>query len=179
MAFMSPVANSQFADRSGIGVVDEVLVVNGPLVDEVLVVVAVVVAERGGKRVVWTDVTASRLLSVDAALTGVVRREIVVERDVTTPVLSSVFDMFVQAVTPAAGRERERVVETDVTATGLLSVIVNTALVSSSLAEVVLGERVVKTGVTATGLLSVVDALDFRLSQLTDVVVGKTLSPPV
>ena len=179
VAVTSPVANSQFADRSGIGVVGEVLVVNGPLVDEVLVVVAVVVAERGGKRVVWTDVTASRLLSVDAALTGVVRREIVVERDVTTPVLSSVFDMLVQAVTPAAGRERERVVETDVTATGLLSVIVNTALVSSSLAEVVLGERVVKTGVTATGLLSVVDALDFRLSQLTDVVVGKTLSPPV
>ena len=93
VAVTSPVANSQFADRSGIGVVDEVLVVDGPLVDEVLVVVAVAVAERGRQGVVWTDVTASGLLSVDAALTGVVRRERVVERDVTTPVLSSVFDM--------------------------------------------------------------------------------------
>ena len=93
VAVTSPVANSQFADRSGIGVVDEVLVVDGPLVDEVLVVVAVAVAEKGRQGVVWTDVTASGLLSVDAALTGVVRRERVVERDVTTPVLSSVFDM--------------------------------------------------------------------------------------
>ena len=223
VAVTSPVANSQFADRSGIGVVDEVLVINGPLVDEVLVVVAVavVVAERGRERVVWTDVTEPRLLSVDAALTGVVRGERVVGRDVTAPGLSSIVDLLaasvaefilggafdmavvevsqseiaqvvpagcalatvieglVQAVTPAAEGGRERVVGTDVTATGLLSVDDNTILESPSMAEVVRGERVVETGVTATGLLSVVDVLYFRLSQLTDVVVGETLSPPV
>ena len=98
VAVTSPVANSQFADRSGIGVVDEVLVINGPLVDEVLVVVAVAVAEKGRERVVWTDVTEPRLLSVDAALTGVVRGERVVGRDVTAPGLSSIVDLLATSV---------------------------------------------------------------------------------
>ena len=221
VAVTSPVASSQFADRSGIGVVDEVLVINGPLVDEVLVVVAVAVAEKGRERVVWTDVTEPRLLSVDAALTGVVRGERVVGRDVTAPGLSSIVDLLaasvaefilggafdmavvevsqseiaqvvpagcalatvieglVQAVTPAAERGMERVVGTDVTATGLLSVDDNTILESPSLTEIMRRERVVGGEMTTPELSSVVDVLDFRLSQITDVVVGKTLSPPM
>jgi len=85
----------------------------------------------------------------------------------------------VQAVAPAAERGGERVVETDVTTTGLLPVDVVLTLKSASLTEIMRRERVVGGEMTTPGLSSVVGVLDFRLSQVTDVVAGKTLSPPV